>query len=285
MSEWVTGILDSIQCLFKELAEGVSDPFVLTIIATFVSAFAGTLGASFISERNQRRESQIREIRNTNAAITASFSIANTCLSLKKQHVRELKEKFDNTRNEAIAHREGLKNGSIEATRVFDFEADMQSLPPLTFPIRALEKQVFEKISGNTRTLALVNSLNGALESLNSSILQRNHLAQQFKVARFPSEAEKAAWYFGFRNAKGHLDRTYPDTVQAIYSLLDDCIFFSSRLCGELEKHGNNIKKKGKKKLPVVNQVKFDVAQDLNLMPNEEPYQDWLSAFQSPEKP
>lgn len=284
MPESMTQILEWASCILDVMAEGITEPFALTIIATFVAAFAGAWGAQHISDRNQRREDMIEEIRNTNAAITAAFSISNSCLSLKKQHVRDLKDNFDKTRSDAVAHQEGIKTGTIAAGTVFNFDADFQTFMPLTLPIKALEKQLFEKISASTRALGLFNALNGVIESLNESIIQRNHLVHKFKNTRFASHADMAYLYFGFPNSAGHLDTTYPDTIRNIYSLLDDCIFFSSKLCETLESHGNNVRKKKRKKLPMINQVKFDAAHDLGLMPSEDGYQEWISMFQSREK-
>lgn len=213
MPESMNQIIDWANSVLDVFREGLTESFVLTIIATFVASFAGALGAQYISDRNQRREAKIQEIRNTNAAIIAAFSISNSCLSLKKQHVRELKEDFENTRSEVVAYQEGIINGAIAAGTVFEYEADLRTFMPLTLPIKILERQLFEKISATERALGLFNALNDALESLNGSIIQRNQWVHQFKNTRI-SHMDKIKLYFGFPNSSDHMDSTYLDIAE-----------------------------------------------------------------------
>src|SRR3989344_5441444 len=65
------------------------------LITALAGAFAGAYGGQWIVRKFQEDKELLEEIRSTNAAITVSIEICNTCLALKRQHVRSLKENFD----------------------------------------------------------------------------------------------------------------------------------------------------------------------------------------------
>ena len=94
--------------IIQTIVDFLNSTFFLTLTGTFIAAFAGAYGAQYIIEKIKKKENLIKEIRNTNAALTTAFSICNTSLSLKKQHVKSLKENFDKQRKDFLEFEEKL---------------------------------------------------------------------------------------------------------------------------------------------------------------------------------
>jgi bifunctional pyridoxal-dependent enzyme with beta-cystathionase and maltose regulon repressor activities len=69
--------------------------FITSLVGALAGAGAGALAAQHIVERSKLRDELLREMRNTNAAIALAFSVTNTFLALKHQHIKALKENFD----------------------------------------------------------------------------------------------------------------------------------------------------------------------------------------------
>src|SRR5689334_19372520 len=94
-----------------ELIKKIIEDFIVA----GTGAFAGAYGAQIITERSKLREELTKEIRNTNAAISISFGICNFLLSMKHQHVKDLKEKYDAQRKDFFAHFERMRvRGAFE---------------------------------------------------------------------------------------------------------------------------------------------------------------------------
>jgi len=254
--------------------------FVNTTFFTSLSgAFAGAYGGQLIVEKIKNRETLLTEIRNTNAAIMMSFDICNSYLSLKKQHVKALKETFDKQRDDLNTFHAGRKSGQIPNNVIFQFQADLQTLETMLVPIGVLQKLVFEKISLNGRPLNLTSTLIRTVQSLNNSIQKRNQLIEIYRAnSPMPSEL-LVMHYFGLPNSGGHIDNNYPSCIEFIYEQTDDCIFFSELLCKDLVAHGEQLKKKFGKKAPKINKPDFNKAVDVGLMPDESKYSDWTNMF------
>ena len=118
----------------------LNSQFALTLIGTFVAAFAGAYGAYTIIERNKRREDWQRELRITNASIMVSFEICNSFLGLKKQHTKDLGLQFERAKTSFDQFLKGRKNGQIGHDKVFEFQADFKTINPMTMPGETLER-------------------------------------------------------------------------------------------------------------------------------------------------
>jgi hypothetical protein len=106
---------------FSQGAEGFFNSVFFTAIAgSLAGAFGGAYAAQRIAEKSRDKNEVLKEIRNTNAAIIVAFSICNTLISAKKQHVRALKAGFDNLKTE-LSNRQPLGG-------VFSFQADFRTL-------------------------------------------------------------------------------------------------------------------------------------------------------------
>ena len=75
----------------------------------------------------------------------------------------------------------------------------------------------------------------------------------------------------------------YKDTVESLYTLTDDMIFFSELLVKDLIEHGNEIlnryKKIAKVKKEKIITIDFEKAHEGGLMPPEDNYREWLNGF------
>lgn len=257
--------------------------FFTSLIGALAGAFAGAYAAQRIAERKKIREELIKEIRNTNAAIMSAFDISNSLLSLKKQHVKSLKENFDTARAQLIKHKIQLDSGEIQSDKTFFFKGDLQTLPRTQLPVDILRNQVFERLTVGGRPLSLVTSLIQSIELLNSSIDMRNQLIEKYQKTKATENQNFPAFYFGLPYAVGHVDLNYPNAVDGIYNYTDDGIFYSQLLCRDLNDHGKSLaedfKKQFRTKAPRINEADFQKAQAAGLMPADEAYADWLQCF------
>lgn len=62
--------------------------------AALAGAFGGALAAQRIGDRSKQRDALLQEIRSTNAAIMVTFTICNTGIVFKKQHVKDIYETY-----------------------------------------------------------------------------------------------------------------------------------------------------------------------------------------------
>ena len=225
----------------------------------------------------------MREIRNTNAAIALAFGVCNSLLSLKKQHVKGLKDNYDSQKTAFIEFHEKRNSGAIPKDLPFEFETDFRTLQSQVLPMDTLRAVVFERLSIVGRPLNLFVTLNETVECLAESLAKRNSLIIDYKVKFAEEPQHLVPLYFGFPVREGHLNLEYPDTVDAIYNQTDSGIFFSYLLCKDLYEHGKQLsddfKKKFKDAPPRVSEVDFGPAKIAGLMPDEENYVDWIKGF------
>lgn len=254
--------------------------FFTAIAGSLAGAFAGAYGAQRIAEKGKNRDELLKEIRNTNAAIMVVFGVCNSLLSVKKQHVKSLKETFESQKAALLDFQNKRQLGQISREKKFEFKADLQTLSLPKLPIDILQTQVFEKLSLMGRPLGLATTLSQTVHSLSTSLEKRNQLIESYKLVNPPFSA---ALYFGLEN-DGQINQDYPSVIDAIYNQTDDGIFFSQLLCKDLVEHGDQIAAKFKKKYgkgaPTISHPDFAKAEELGLLPEEKNYSDWLTMFQ-----
>jgi hypothetical protein len=261
--------------------------FMTSLIGALAGAAAGAFAAQRIVERGKHRDEVLKEIRNTNAAIALAFTITNTFLAMKNQHIKALKEKYDAQQAELEEFKRKRKAGEIAPNEVFCFQADFETLAPQAVPVDTLRDIVFERLTITGRPLSLVTVIMQTVKNLEESLIKRNSLIQQYRGLEMTPE-RLAPLYFGFPYEHGHVDLSHPMVIDAIYTQTDDGIFFSQLLCKDLYDHGHKLslefKKNHKDELPTVNEVLFDTEKTQSLMPLYSNYSDWLSAFLKKEK-
>jgi hypothetical protein len=258
----------------------------IAFVGGLTGAIGGALGAQYIAERMKRREERVREIRSTNAAIMTCFSICNTALIIKHQHVEPMRSEFEKQKADLEMFKVRQAEGKSLPDQVHQVTADFRQFSAPIVPIDTLKTLVFERISVYGRPLALVSVLEQSLTGLTQAIGHRGHLIQRFQSGAIPKE-RFAHHYFGLRQASGETDQEYSDTVSVIASYTDDVAFFSALLCQDLVKHGEEVRalvaKLTDKSVPRVSKADFSGPKAKGLLPSDKNYADWLSGFQEGE--
>lgn len=278
--------IDSIAPLISSSATAgwkfLNSNIAIAFIGGFAGAIGGALGAQRIVERSRKREERLKELRHTNAAIMVANTICNAALALKKQHVQPMREAFLESTEDFEVFKEKRNAKQIATDVAFHLQMDMRTYPAPTLPIDTLKHLVFQELSAVGRPLALVAVIEQSLISLTGAIAKRDQLIQRFASDEIP-ESNHAHYYFGLPLAGGHVNREYPDLVEAIYSYVDDLAFFSYQLCNDLMKHGAKVRealtKKRSKQLPNVSEADFSGPLKSGLLPSESQYGDWVNGF------
>jgi hypothetical protein len=268
---------------WQQITDFLNSNFFSSMASALFGALFGAYAAHRIIERQKERELLLGEIRNTNAAISLAFDICNIGLSFKKQHLVRLRENFESTKAHVIELKRSADSGETPPQNRFEFQADLQTLPELTFPTKILQKQVFQNLSVSGRALSAVSSLLGSAFSLNESIHRRNAQIRQIKASLSPEDPRFIDLYFGFASPDGHVDREFPETLRAIHVYTDDLIFFSKLICEDLHNYGKNLHERtakiGRGQAPKINSVDFSSSNEFGLMPDENEYESWLKGY------
>lgn len=258
--------------------------FFTALTGSLAGAFAGAYIAQRIAEKTKKREELLNEVRNTNAAIMLCHGICNSALSLKKQHVKSMKESFDSARAEFLEFKQKHQTEIAQGVAQYNVNLDLMSLPKTQLPVEMLQRQMFDKLSIGGRPLSAITTLIQTSTWLNESIERRNELIEELKSnTNFDNSAPLIVLYFGLPYKGSHVNRDYPDVIDAIYSYTDDVIFFSHLLLEDLNHHGNQLANKFNKlfgdEAPKINEASFELPKKIGLMPDEKNYSDWLNAF------
>lgn len=260
----------------------LNSDFAIAFLGGLTGAVGGALGAQRIVERTRKREELLRELRYTNAAIMVSFSVCNAALSLKKQHVKPMREEFIDAKAKLQEFKAKRQAGKVSSTTEFEVKLDMRTYPAPVVPLESLKHMVFQEISVTGRPLALVAVIEQSLIGVTKAIAKRDLMIQKFASGAIP-ENLRVNFYFGLALPGGHRNEEFADLVEAVYSYVDDIAFFSSQLCVDLMEHGKSVRaallKKSRKQVPKVSEVDFTNARASELMPLSSRYLDWLNAF------
>ncbi len=135
-----------------------------------------------------------------------AFGICNTLLSAKKQHIKSLKEQFE---EQKASVREAMAKQQQGQAGVVEFHANYLTLPALALPLSTLQTQIFEKLSLHGRPIALVTTLIQSMDGLNVAIKKRNDLIESFKGSSLPHN-QLLALYYGF-SFGGQVNQEYPE--------------------------------------------------------------------------
>ncbi|RUX29963.1 hypothetical protein EOA13_11305 [Mesorhizobium sp. M7A.F.Ca.US.011.01.1.1] len=258
---------------------------VSTAIVGVAASFAGAWGAQVaIFRRDQRREI-VATLRAVNAAQALCFSIGNSFMSLKKQHLigmlarfREMEKQFA----DFIEKRQAAKEG--EQQEKFLFQADLHSLPISKVPMDRLETIAFEKLTLDTKTLSLAIAVSTAIDALNTSMAARNDMITKWYEGPARPDDEILIRYLGIP-FEGGADEKYKQTLFAIESYCNDCIHFCKELAEALTKHGQEVRRKYRHhilwRLPKVAKADYSAPEVQALLPDPKDYEQWHKGFAS----
>jgi hypothetical protein len=108
--------------------------FFTAVAGSLAGAFAGAYGGQRIVAKGKEREELLAEIRNTSAATVVTFAICNSFVTIKKQHIKHLKELFDHQKAAFLEHIKKHSLGQLYGNGAFQFTADFQTLSYHHFP-------------------------------------------------------------------------------------------------------------------------------------------------------
>jgi hypothetical protein len=261
-----------------------SDAFS-TLVAGAFGAFFGAWGAQAVISRGQSKQSMVGELNSISAALALCFTISNHFMSLKRQHVRALRDDYEQALQDFEA---SWKRPSPPGQpKVIEVRADLQTLTPLKVPIDRLERHIFEKISIRGRAPVAATDLIAAIDSLERSIEYRNGLITEIRQGPALSPLALAERYFGLTDANGRRDERFRQSITAIFNQTDDCIFFSRILADDLLAYGAALRRryiwKFVSRFPKFVPADWSVAESEGLIPTEEQYANWLRGFKKSE--
>lgn len=250
---------------------------------SLAGAFAGAIAAQRIAEKGKFREELVKEFQHTNAVISLATATACLALALKKQHVKALKNSYDDDLRNFEAHKEKVLRRQIAANTPFEMNPNLLYLPEISPPTVTIQDIVISRLSTVGRTISAVTALTDAVGNLNGALSRRNGLLDSFKNKQFPNGADFHHMYFGLPYGETHTNQEYGGSIQAISLYTDDIIFFSIKVCEDLQDHGETLKKRYKSRLrgspPRLSIVNFEKPRQDGLIPKDEDYVDWLSGF------
>ena len=247
-------------------------------------AAGGALGAQWIAVRSERRRQLLDKCNALNRAIVTAYSVVNTFVVLKKQHVRTMRERYNQQRIDLESHLEKRRRGELPRDAEFAFIADLESLKLPQVPLAPLEKLLFEKVGITNRPLVELTTLGQVLDSLEAMVRQRDTFIQETKAKNLPA-AEFFPLYFGLPDKNRRIDTSYPSCVAMIYAYTDDCIFFSYHLALDLVDAAKALAKTIGKAAPKVPELDFSRPKTEKLIPDDAQYIDWLNMMQEMPRP
>lgn len=265
---------------WSELFKFLNSSFTLGLIGTGLGAWAGATAAQNIAERNKLRAEFLTQIRDVNTAITLTFMICNSAISLKTHHTKKILDAYFKSRDELFVHEAKVKSKEIPPDTVFEFQADLLSITLPEVPIRALQEIVYGSLSVPQRALALVSSLATTISTINNVFNARNSLMSDFKKYSSEQRLEFPNRYFAKPLSDGQIYSEYLDTMLGIRALNDDLIFFSRLLQQDLNIYGNSVLSKFQSSFKDVTEVINDVQlrKDIpeGVIPSYKDYPDWI---------
>jgi hypothetical protein len=267
--------------LFKTVAQYFPEFWLGTLASAAFGAFAG----AWINNRIQTKRAVIEELNAVRAALVLCFSISNRFISLKRQHVRSMRERYIQARQKYDDSKQRARTHRGPQPFVYNLQADLQTLTPVAVPIQVLERYIFEKISIRGRALAAAVDLVGAIDGLDKTIAYRNDPIAEIRKESPLQPEILAERYFGLRNTAGVTDERFKAIIEAIYNQTNDCIFFSRILADDLLGYGNRLRRKNAWKyrlgIPRLKGADWSIAQKEGLLPSDKDYASWLGGFRS----
>ncbi|RWN34171.1 MAG: hypothetical protein EOR97_05290 [Mesorhizobium sp.] len=263
-----------------------SSPNFVPSVVGIAAAFAGSWGAQIAILRRERRREIIASVNSVNEAQALCFTIANSFMSLKNQHLIGMLQRFRATeaRFEAFSNEKQVRNDYGDLVNVFEFQAELHTLPIIKVPIERLETTIFEKLGLGSRPLALTIELARAIDAVNTSTSGRNEIVTKWYEAPQVSHDAMLVRYLGVK-VRGGADEKYKQTLFAIETYCNDCIFFAKLLSETLNEHGNRFRRRYRHhifwRLPKVAKADFSSPQAQSLVPDSSGYQAWLDGFKA----
>lgn len=259
----------------------LNSPFGSAFISSLAGAFAGALAAYLIARVAESRKDRLNSLRASNNAVVLATTCANMAMSVKEQHIRPLVQKFAASQELVEAAHEAALIG--EGPVKLHIEADLTSITPLVLPLDALKSFVYSMNLTDARAVGAVAQLEQSLAELNSAIVIREDLIEEFRASGKLNQAEEIYKFLGLASADGQIDELYASTLHGIDQYADDIIFFSVFLAEKLTKHASMLHEnlyRIRSPVPTPHAVDFSAARCRALVPEDIEYERWLRGIQ-----
>lgn len=250
-------------------------------ITALAGAFFGALAAYYIAKKHQQSVDLREEIRNINAAITLTYSVFISAISLKEQQINPLMEVYENTYRQ---YEEYITKESDGKKEPFKGIVDMREVSTPFFPTETISEIIYGKITAPTRVATMFSALNHSTNSLIELFMKRHQIIYEWKSNQNITEKEKLEIYLGLVQEDETVDERYSNIMDEISKSLDNCIFYSYTIVKDLNKYGCILAKKFGKDTSIVVGIKLpNELINSGLMPDENNYRDWIDGFKSNE--
>lgn len=272
----------SIAVAWESVIGLLNSSFMSAFLSALAGAGLGVWGAQKLAERSARAKELLEGLRQANAIVVLATTIANQALSMKKQHIKPLSDRYFKDREVAMATNEKLLNG-IPLEQTFTFRAELTKITPLTLPLEALKSLTFAAQLMPGRALALVSMIEQSVTELAHVVRVRSEMIDAFHSASLPTDIF-CQDYYGLQRKDGNTNSMYHDTMVAVSQYTNDVAFFSAELAEELVNHANRVREKLLKLRSDVSKassVDFSSVRESGLMPPKGDYSSWLSGFRS----
>lgn len=279
----ITSIVTELSSLVGSTKDFANSAFTTSLVGALAGAFAGAIAAQRIAEKGKFREELIKEFHYTNSALALSMAVTNVAMALKKQHVKNLKDSYDEDQQRFLEFKTKIRKGEIDAKTPFELSPNLLFLEKISPPVGSLQEIILSRLLVVGRAIPAVTALADAVTNLNGALTKRNELLERFQNKEFSEGASFEHMYLGLRYGSGHTNQEYMGYIQAISSYTDDVIFFCIKLCEDLEVHGETLNKRYKSKLrgapPRLTTLNFEQSYKEGWIPKDEEYEKWLSGF------
>ncbi len=241
----------------------LASPVFMAVFSTFIAAFAGTWGAQVLAERSANRKALLAEIRTTNIALGLVFTITNTYVVTKKQHIRHLVQDY----KEQVASRKRNPGAT--------FRLNLEQISPPSSPISEVKGILCSRMTPDTKVMILLSPLEQSIAGFAYTAHQRNTWIEEVRVMpdNLASNEKKRLMFFGLHYGPGRVDDRYPRYIEALEYQTDDCIAFSILLGQSLSAYGERLAKRYGEGAPKISSQGLDKGDDL--IPDMSAYANW----------
>ncbi len=246
----------------------------ITLIATFVAAFAGTWGAQVLAERTGRQDRLLTEIQGVNFSLALLFNIANAYIGTKKQLTSDILAKYDQDVARFDEHKRKIRLGEFPRDEPFRLSMELRLVHPPYTPAAELQHALQDRLYTNTKPIVLLTPLLQSINGLALTFSERNAWIDHAKEHGESEPDRFSKMYLGAAFSEGRIDETYPSLMKAIRRQLDDCIAFSLILMKALKRHGDELATRSGIGAPKIINTNFREAGDL--IPDMKPYSEWV---------
>lgn len=152
---------------------GVATPADWTTLIPLLSALAGAgvgaFKAQYIAARNKRHDDLLKEVRAANAACTMAFSITDSFITIKRDIVRPLIEKF--TKEKGLFEVAG-QNFIPNFSAPVDVQFDLATFILIRTPVSHLQDIVYKSVSAPVRAISIMSVLDRTIVGLENKEIE-----------------------------------------------------------------------------------------------------------------